>query len=140
VGDGPARQEYETLVAKLGLKDRVIFHGRKPKSEVAEFMRQADLFVLPSIWENLPCVLIEAMASGLPVIATLAGGIPEIFCEELGALVPPGDIDLLSSVLSRMMGSLDQFDRRRIAQRTLPYHPGSVGKLIHSIYQNCVER
>ncbi len=74
------------------------------------------------------------------MIATLTGGIPEIFYEELGALVPPGEIERLSSVLSKMMGSLGQFDRGKIAQRALPYRPEAVGKLIHSIYQNCVER
>jgi glycosyltransferase involved in cell wall biosynthesis len=140
VGDGPSRTEYEHLAQQLGLVQKLTFHGMKSKQEVAEFMRRADLLVLPSLWENLPCVLIEAMASGLPVIATLTGGIPEIFHEELGILVPPGDTDRLCSALFRIMGSLDQFDRGKIAQRALSYRPEAVGKLIHSIYQDCVER
>jgi glycosyltransferase involved in cell wall biosynthesis len=140
VGDGPERREYEHLTATLGLAGKVTFHGLKSKLEVGEFMRQADLFILPSLWENLPCVMIEAMATGLPMIATLTGGIPEIFHEELGTLVPPGDTDRLSSALCRIMGSLDQFNRGKIAQRALSYRPEAVGKLIHSIYQDCIER
>ena len=139
VGDGPARRECEHLVAELRLTERVTFHEFKAKPQVAELMRQADLFVLPSLWENLPCVIIEAMASGLPILSTVTGGIPEIFDEELGILVPPGDINKLSAALSDMMGSLDKFDRQKIARRALAFSPEAVGKLIHSIYEKCAQ-
>lgn len=138
VGDGPARSECERIAADLGLTAKVTFCGLKPKREVAEFMRQADLFVLPSIWENCPCVAIEAMASGLPIVSTLAGGIPEIVSEDVGVLVPPGDPLRLSSALGLMIQSLARFDRLGIAQKAARYSYESIGRLIHSVYLDCV--
>lgn len=141
IGDGPSRAEYERLAAELGISRKVTFHGFKAKAEVAEFMRRADLFVLPSLWDNLPCVLIEAMASGLPIVSTLTGGIPEIVNDErIGTLVPPGDITKLSAALSRMLASLDKIDRQEIAQKARQYSPESVGSSIHSIYLECIRK
>jgi glycosyltransferase involved in cell wall biosynthesis len=139
VGDGPARAEYESLTMDLGIADKISFHGLKPKAEVAEFMRRADIFVLPSIWDNLPCVVIEAMASGLPIVSTLAGGIPEMVDAETGYLVPPGDAEHLSTAIAGMMETLGKFDRRMIAQKARRYSPEAVGSLIHAVYQDCIK-
>ena len=122
----------------IGLDDKVVFHGLKTKGEVAEFMRNADLFVLPSPWENMPCVLIEAMASGLPIVSTLTGGIPEIVHEGVGILVPPEDAARLSDALAQMLSSLHEFDRLTVAQNALAYSSESIGELIHSIYKDCL--
>ncbi|MGB9877629.1 MAG: glycosyltransferase [bacterium] len=103
VGDGPYREEYEQIVSRFELSDFVSFHGAKPKEEIAEFMREADFFVLPSLWENLPCVLIEAMASGLPIVATNVGGVPEIVKEERGILVPPQNPLALAEAMDYML-------------------------------------
>src|SRR5207245_987880 len=81
VGDGPGCETYAGLAHELGLDGRVVFHGLQPKEEVARLMRNAGLFVLTSRYDNNPCVLIEAMASGLPVVATAVGGIPEMIDE-----------------------------------------------------------
>lgn len=140
VGDGPARAEYERLAARLGVADKVTFHGLKSKREVAEFMRRADFFVLPSLWDNCPCAAIEAVASGLPVVSTLTGGIPEIVGDGTGILVPPGDAAKLSSALATMLESLNHFDRRAIAASAEKYAPESVGQLICAVYQECVRR
>ncbi len=138
VGEGSAREEYEHMVASLGLDHKITFHGLRPKREIAEFMRQADFFVLPSLWENLPCVIIEAMASGLPIVSTDAGGIPELINAETGILVPPGDATRLSEALGLMIESLHQYDRFGIAQKAQQYSMQVIGKLINSIYQNCI--
>ncbi len=135
VGDGPARAEYESLVKDLHLTDKVIFHGIKPKTEVAQFMQKADVFVLPSLWENLPCVLIEAMASGLPIVSTLTGGIPEIVDDEIGYLVPPGNAQALAEALTRMLANVQGWDRQRIAEKAQRYTPASIGKAIDALYR-----
>jgi len=140
VGEGPAREEYERMAEDLGLHDKIVFHGLKTKQEISEFMRQADIFVLPSLWENLPCVLIEAMASGLPIVSTLVGGIPELIDDGIGILIPPGDADKLLHAIVQMMESLNRFDRRAIAQTAIQYSPESVGGMIHSIYEDCLRR
>ncbi len=84
VGDGPERAGYEELASRLGLAGDVRFHGIKGRQQVAEAMRGASFLVLPSFGENLPCVLIEALASGLPVVATEVGGVSEIVDDETG--------------------------------------------------------
>jgi L-malate glycosyltransferase len=135
VGDGPARAEYERLVETLNLTDYVKFHGINPKPQVAQFMQRADLFVLPSLWENLPCVLIEAMACGLPVVSTLTGGIPEIVDEDVGILVPPGDEHALAEALVRMLEDVDKWDHSRIVEKAQKFTLTSVGGIIDSLYR-----
>ncbi len=102
-------------VEKLGLENVIKFHGYKDKKEIAEFMRNADLFVLPSEWENQPCVLIEALASGLPVVASEVGGIPEFINDSVGILVPPKDTQKLSAALDYMLDNFHRYDPEKIA-------------------------
>ena len=136
VGDGPNRAEYEELTRKLGLQDIVRFHGLKSKQEVAEFMRKADVFVLPSEWENLPCVIIEAMASGLPVVATNVGGIPEMVSNEVGLLVPPRDSEKLMQALDHMLDTVSKhYPGGSIAARARDlYSYENVGKKLTKLY------
>lgn len=98
-GDGELRGELERQARELGVADRVRFLGERPKREVAELMRAADLFVLPSLAENLPVVLIEAQASGLPAVATDVGGVSELVDDAAGALVPPADPAALAATI-----------------------------------------
>ena len=135
VGDGPARTEYERLAGELQLGEYITFHGLKSKQEVAEFMRRADLFVLPSLWENLPCVLIEAIASGLPIVASRIGGIPELVDQETGMLVPAKDVTKLSFAIAEMLTAVARIDPRWIAQKAGKYSPEAVGREIDSIYR-----
>jgi len=139
VGDGPNRAEYEKLTHRLGLQDIVRFHGLKTKQEVAEFMRKADVFVLPSEWENLPCVIIEAMASGLPIVATNVGGIPEMVDDEVGILVPSKDAVRLVEALDFILNNLSTFSPERIAGRARKrFSYESVGKKLDSLYRSVV--
>jgi glycosyltransferase involved in cell wall biosynthesis len=89
VGEGPARHDLERLVSEHGLDDRVIFAGNR--SDVPGMLSAADVFVLPSHTEALPTAVAEAMAAGLPVVATRVGGIPEMVDRDTGILVEPGD-------------------------------------------------
>ncbi len=73
-------------------------------------MRDADLFVLPSFHENLPVVLIEAQASGLPAVATTVGGVPELVDDAAGELVAPGDPEALAAAIRRALDARDRFD------------------------------
>lgn len=116
VGDGPNRQEYEELTEKLELGEVVGFHGLKSKPEVAEYMRQCDFFVLPSLWENLPCVLIEAMASGNPVIATDVGGVKEMINENVGILIPPKNMKALEEAINDMLSDCANYSPEKIAK------------------------
>jgi len=78
VGDGPEKEKLESLVKELNLQDCIHFTGKAPNEKIPEYMSQAHLFALPSSSEGLPLVIIEAMASGLPIVTTNVGGLPEI--------------------------------------------------------------
>lgn len=140
VGDGPARPGYEMASRELGIGDKVVFHGLKAKSEVATFMNDSDVFVLPSVWENAPCVLAEAAASGLPIVSTLTGGIPEMVDEDSGVLVPPEDAPQLAAALERVIGSISEYDTERIARKAQRYSYESVGGAIHGVYGEYARR
>ncbi len=80
------------------------------------------------------------MASGLPIVSTTTGGIPEMIDGETGILVPPGDATELAAALERMIESLDEYDRGLIMRKARQYSHESVGKSIHSIYEGCIRR
>jgi len=98
VGDGPLRRPLEQRVLQSKLNLRVIFTGLR--SDIPEILAASDVFVFPSLYEGLPNAVLEAMAMGLPIIASDADGIPELVLEGLtGRLVPCGDCDALRSGL-----------------------------------------
>jgi N-acetyl-alpha-D-glucosaminyl L-malate synthase BshA len=91
VGDGPERRATEAAVERLGLAEHVRFLGKV--DAVADLLRAADLFLLASASESFGLAALEAMACGVPVIATQVGGLPEVVVDgESGALVPVGDV------------------------------------------------
>lgn len=99
--DGELRDQLEAQARRLGISGRVRFHGVQPKARIAQMMREADLFVLPSRVENQPCVLLEAMASGLPSVATAVGDVPELIGGSTGFLCPPADPDALARTIAQ---------------------------------------
>ena len=104
VGDGPHRRALEGLAARLGVADRVVFAGAR--DDVPRLLAVADLFVLPSLTEALPTVVAEAMAAGLPIVATTVGGIPEMVGHgEAALLVPPSDPAALAAAVCRLLAN-----------------------------------
>lgn len=104
VGEGPERQRLEATVAQRGFGEIVRFHGVLDEAGVAEVLRQSDLLVVPSHSEGLPVVIMEAMASGLPVVASAVDGIPELVQHGLtGLLVPPDDARQLADAIGTLL-------------------------------------
>ncbi|MBR9650555.1 glycosyltransferase [Thalassovita aquimarina] len=104
IGDGPNRAVLETEARFMGLSDHVTFAGYKSQSEVAGVLQTVDALVLPSFAEGVPVVLMEAMAAGLPVVATQIAGIPELVEQgESGILVPPGNEKALEAAILRVL-------------------------------------
>lgn len=90
IGEGSA--QYLPLIKELGIhKENVFLREQIPHQEIAEYMQTADLFVLFSNYENLPCVVLEAFSAGVPVISTDIGGISAFFPKEFGKLIPVKD-------------------------------------------------
>jgi glycosyltransferase involved in cell wall biosynthesis len=106
IGDGPERGRIEAEAARLGLGAAVTFAGYRSQDEVAAALAETDLFVLPSFAEGVPVVLMEAMASRVPVLATRIAGIPELVEDGVsGRLVAPGDVDGLAEALAALLAA-----------------------------------
>lgn len=107
-GEGSLLEAARLKAAQLGIGDRVHFLG--VRADVPELLSASDIFVLASDWEGHPLSVMEAMAAGLPVVATSAGGVPELVADGVtGILVAPGDVRALATAL----GSLVQNPQRR---------------------------
>jgi colanic acid/amylovoran biosynthesis glycosyltransferase len=111
IGEGPLENELRQKIQQLELQDRVALAGAKSQREVRQRLAAANVFVLPSVidpeggMDNLPTVIMEAMATGLPVISTAIGGIPEMVIEdETGFLVAPRDAVALADVIEKLIG------------------------------------
>lgn len=121
VGDGPDRARCEELLRRAPAAGTVEFTGYRPGA--AAQLDRADAFVLPSVNENLPLALLQAMAAGLPCIAARVGGIPELLDDGCGMLVAPGDAGALAAAMARMAAepglaaSLGAAARRRAEAR-----------------------
>jgi len=114
VGGGPLEGELKALVQSLGLEERVHFLGFR--SDVAELLPLFDLFVLSSREEGISLTLIEAMAAGLPIVATRVGGNPEVVVDgETGLLVEAGQPEALAAALGSLLGDPDT--RMRMGRR-----------------------
>jgi glycosyltransferase involved in cell wall biosynthesis len=122
VGDGPDRRVLEQLAGELGLSDRVTFLGRLSEADTLVEITRSDLLVLPSFMEGLPIVLMEAMALGVPVVASRVAGIPELVEDGTGGMLfAPSDWDGLAQCIERLLtdralsGSLAQHGQRKVA-------------------------
>lgn len=111
-GDGKIRPQLQSLVSEQGLADRFIFIGAT--KEIPAFLQCLDIYVLPSEWEGLPLVILEAMAAKRCIVASGVGGVPKVLTDgEEGLLVPPGDPGALAEALIRALG--DRELRQKLA-------------------------
>jgi colanic acid/amylovoran biosynthesis glycosyltransferase len=136
VGDGPERGRLEEEAARLRIAGRVRFHGSLAEPAVAEVLAVADVFALPSViapdgdMEGIPVALMEALAAGLPAVATRQSGVPELIQDgRTGYLAEPGDADSLREALLRALAAPEsvaaegralverEFDQRSSARR-----------------------
>ena len=113
IGEGPLENELRGQIERLNLQNRVVLPGAKPQREVRQRLAAANVFVLPSVidpeggMDNLPTVIMEAMATGLPVVSTKIGGIPEMVVEnETGFLLRPGDAVALADAIEKVINNL----------------------------------
>ncbi|MGP1375880.1 MAG: glycosyltransferase family 4 protein [Almyronema sp.] len=123
VGDGEERASLEANVQQMGLQTVVEFVGYQSQSAVRQYLQQTDIFVLPSFAEGVPVVLMEAMATAVPVIATRIAGISELVEEGVsGYLVPPGDVYALQQKIcllaenAELRQQLGQAGRRQVKE------------------------
>ena len=131
--------EFKTFVKEHHLEDCVIFHGKKTSAEVAQAYQDADFFVLFSNFENLPCVIVEAFASGVPVLSTSVGGIAEIVSPERGILIPQGDEEALLQGMNQLLDHSSEYDRQAIRDYAIKtFAAQNIGQQIFEAYKEVV--
>lgn len=141
VGDGI---HFELLVKQgenLGLKDRfVYFHGLRENEELVKFMQEADFQLMFSRFENLPVVILESYACGVPVLSTDVGGISEHMNDRLGMLIKSEDETSLLEKLNEMLDHTGDFSSREIRRYAEDHFSKEViGKQLWEVYQSVLK-
>lgn len=129
IGDGPLRDELERLIINLGARSYIRIEGVLDNNRIKHLMHDSTAFILPSVWDKqdgqdgIPVVLMEAMASGIPVVSSSISGIPELIEDgKTGLLAEPGNIDQLSQKIlqllsdKEMQSRLSQAGRRKVEE------------------------
>lgn len=134
IGDGPL-DWISNKINNLSSVNSIILEGEKSHSDIAKEMQLANVFVLFSNIENLPLVLIESMASGIPFISSNVGGISELYNKDVGILVKPGDIDNLSQKMEWIFRNYNNYDPETIRKHAVDYYSEEVvGKKFNDLY------
>lgn len=115
VGDGPERQELEAKIVRNNLSNFVTITGFQDYAKIPGILKEADLFVLPSLMEGMPNSILEAMAARVPVVATKVGGVPEIVTHmQNGILIEPNSVEQLANAIITVIDDADL--RNRLAE------------------------
>ena len=134
---GPLNKEYEQLVSQLNLQTKIKFTGEISYEEVAKQMQQADAFILFSRKENFPCVIIEALCCGIPVVTSNIGGTAEAVNELNGILVEPNNRDELQSAIISMMNNINKYNPEKISADAISkYNYNTVAQQFVDIYKD----
>ena len=137
-GDGPQMAEIKELAAKV--KQPVItFHGYGSKTQIADYLREADFLLHPTDKENLPCIVIESLCCGTPVLSNNVSGVTELLDKSNGIMVAINNETELESALD-FMSQKKQFDRRKISEEARKkFSKEAVGEKIFCVYKEAVE-
>ena len=139
VGTGVDYNDVRAYAEALSIPDKLLrWTGELTPREVSDEFDKADVFVLPSHYENAPVVISESLAKGVPIVATRVGGIPEMVYEECGVLVTPGNEEELFSALDTMLDHYKEYDRDAIREYGWSYSFSAVGKKLMEIYMQVV--
>jgi sugar transferase (PEP-CTERM/EpsH1 system associated) len=134
IGEGSERQHLEQVAQEIGVMDRVIWAGYR--ANVPSLLTAFDIFVQPSLHEGLPNTVLEAMAAGIPVVATRVGGTPELVVNgKTGMLVPKSDPDSLADVITLLLESPEARESMGRAGRQRVQQHFSVEKMVQKTEQ-----
>lgn len=139
VGDRP--EKLTSLTIQLGLSKQVSFIAAVPYSEVANLFQQSSALLMFSRYENLPCVILEALCCGLPVVSSNVGGIPELIDKENGVLVESENIPALAEAMIQMINHYKDYNRLLISEKaSLLFNYAIIGKQHVDIYNNIINK
>ncbi len=135
-GDGPLLDAARQQVAALGLQDRILLLGNR--ADVPTILPAFDVFAMASRYEGLPCVIVEAQQSGIPVVATAVNAVPDVVIPgESGLLVPPGRADLLAGALDHALANpriAHQWVLNARSQLGARYAPETLAAVLEEVY------
>lgn len=136
-GDGPLRKKLKRQAQTLGIQTRVVFRGNCTAKELAAEYARSDCFVLPSHSETFGVAYIEAMAMGLPVVATSCGGPEDFVTPEVGMLIPKDDVTAFSKAMEIMTKTARDYDSETVRNYVLEhFSPKVVTTRLTEIYRN----
>ena len=135
----PYVNTLRTLIEEYDLRDSFEIHPALPKQQIYDELKKADSFVLPSRSENFSVAVLEALAAGLPVIATQTGGILECIDDSNGIVVPVEDIDALAEAMVTMYENIGSYDRQQIRNNCLgKFSASAIAGLLEKEYMSMI--
>ena len=138
-GEGPERNKLESLIRKHEIGDRVILKGLQSREMISEYFKVSDCFVLPSQAETFGVVYIEALASGIPVIATKCGGPDSLINDGNGIIIPVDDREALVNAMKDMYKHINKYDKELISRKTTEqFSPKSVANSLTEVYKDLI--
>lgn len=140
IGDGTLKREIQTMINECGLSSQIKLLGRLPRKEIAETTKKSQAFVLASRSETFGVVYIEAMAAGLPVIATACGGPEDFVNDKNGILIPTNNVDELKKALHKMYETYQNYDSNAISEECVrKFSPNTIAKQLTGIYETLLK-
>lgn len=140
IGEGEERENLQKLSNMIGITEKVRLIGQKNKNEIAHILSYSSVFVLPSRSENFSVAVLEALAIGLPVIATLCGGIQECICAKNGILIPVEDVESLSEAMKKMYCNIDGYSRQEISKDCFErFSPSVIADKLITVFNEVIE-
>ena len=136
IGEGEERVNLERQIDQARLKNNIHLLGRKGKTEISSVLCNSDVFVLPSRSENFSVAVLEALCEGLPVVASICGGIRECINVSNGMLFPVDDIDSLVEVIKEIYECHNRYDREKIASDSRArFSPNVIASQLTNVFQ-----
>lgn len=142
VGDGVDLEMSKKYAEELGIKDNfVVFTGLKENQDLVEYMQKAEIMIMFSRFENLPVVILEGFACGMPTLSTDVGGIREHLSEDRGILIASEDEEAFLEKLQYMLNNLDRYDHQAIREYAVKmFSNEAIGNQINNIYQDILTK
>jgi glycosyltransferase involved in cell wall biosynthesis len=138
---GPLNPELNKLIQTTGLyNENILCTGEIPYEQVGTELRSSSALVMFSFYENMPCVILEALCTGVPVIATRVGGIPEVIQEDNGILINVGDETGLLEAMKEMISNYHLYNKENISSKaTYQFSYEAIGKRITEVYDSILK-
>lgn len=141
IGGGKEHDNLQQLIEKLGLSKNIQLCGRKNREGVIEMLRNSDVYIMSSRSETFGVAAIEALACGLPVIATDCGGARDFLTEENGLMCPVNDVNKLADAILQMYRCCQDYDRKKIAEDCQKrFSADSIGKQLVVIFEEVIRK